>query len=757
MSHLMKILYLCADPGIPIRGHKGASIHVRALSNALCSLGHDVTILAAQPGPSDGPQTLTRLIGLPTTLAAPASSPADPEQAAIRAAQHLHQTAVQLLRQEGFDLIYERYSLWSDAGVRLAAGFDLPCIVEVNAPLRQEAARYRSLKDTELAARIEASVLRSATALVVVSEPLRAYLVQQGALPDKIHVIPNGVDETIFHPAVDGTAVRARFGLSDKFVIGFVGTARPWHDLETLIAALARLTSEPGQLPVGRTASPSPYHLLLVGEMPASVRQLAASRGLETLTTVIDPVPHAEIPEWLAAMDVAVSPHPALADFYFSPLKLLEYLACGRATVAADVPPIAALLTDGLHALRYSPGDSADLASRIASLAQDPARRASLGFQGARHVLLQHTWQQNARSVLALLGSTQASSQRYDPLEPDAGPGPIWDERMGIPLYAATRAEFAAKAVTKYLQSKDPSRAIQITGSKVLKYRPGRRCVLAYETVAAGNGRAGTSVIGKVFRDGRGESFFNAQNELWQHGFDSAAPDHIAVAEPIAYIPEMHMFLQARAPGSPLDHFLDSPDLEARVREAAAAIAKLHAARVRPPSTYSLDSELANLKTWAAALADLRPELAPAFRFHWDRLRLLASHLPSAVVAPIHRDFYYGQVLFSGSLVTLIDLDLLSFGDPAIDVANFAAHLRFLAIQFRPHPHDLDRMKEAFLQEYLLRRPIPAAGQNLRFYEAATYFRLMFVALTRPQFTRFFSSLFQACDETIRSQLEPIR
>ncbi|MER3515305.1 MAG: glycosyltransferase family 1 protein, partial [Chloroflexota bacterium] len=77
----------------------------------------------------------------------------------------------------------------------------------------------------------------AANAISVVSQALRDYVIGQGAPPERVHVLPNGVDPQRFHPAVRGGAVRDRLGLNDRIVIGFVGRPRPWHDLGTLCAA----------------------------------------------------------------------------------------------------------------------------------------------------------------------------------------------------------------------------------------------------------------------------------------------------------------------------------------------------------------------------------------------------------------------------------------------------------------------------------------------------------------------------------------
>jgi glycosyltransferase involved in cell wall biosynthesis len=78
-------------------------------------------------------------------------------------------------------------------------------------------------------------------------------------------------------------------------------------------------------------------------------------------------------------MDVAVAPYPAIPGFYFSPLKIAEYMAAGRALVASRIGDIAELITDGSNGLLCEPGDARSFAQAIVRLYCDPGLRAQLG------------------------------------------------------------------------------------------------------------------------------------------------------------------------------------------------------------------------------------------------------------------------------------------------------------------------------------------------------------------------------------------
>ena len=753
----MNILFLCADPGIPIRGHKGAAVHVRAMADAFAQAGHRVTLLTPRPGPGDGPAPRARLIHVPLP-AAPREiqKPAAARELRSQAlASGLFRVAQELLSREPHQLIYERYSLWSDVGARLAAANQLPFVLEVNAPLREEAARYRQLFHPARAQQVEWRQFQAATAIAVVSEPLREYVIRQGASPDRVHVLANGVDPAHFHPAVRGGRIRHRYGLGGKIVVGFAGRARPWHDLPTLLRAFRQLWMDDPR-----------YHLLLVGQMPEELPDRLAVLGLDEAVTLTGPVPHPQVPEHLAAMDVAVSPHADREDFYFSPLKLYEYLACGVPTVAANLGQSAQLLQDGRSGLLYPAGDAEALARCVRWLVEHPARARQLAWQGAVRVLEEHTWQGNARRVLrwaqpqpeALPAATPPPADGERPL-PTL---PILDRKLRQRLYRATRPDLAAPFLAQALPAfgkRGREQLARVEAIHVLKYKPGRRCVLGYELTGRERKRGRATrhrVIGKVFRDERGRRLDRLQRLLWEHGFGPDAPDGIHVAEPLGYAPKMRMQLQAWAPGQTLNQLVMGQDIRPFMAPTAQGLAKFHSLPVPLPvngdgpvmlKPYGVGEELANLDRFVQELVTVRPSFAPEALRLLDALRQWASRLPSPPAAtPIHRDFYYSQVLVQDGpgeeRLTLIDFDLMALGDPALDVANFTAHLVFLGMDKLGDAEALVPAGCLFLESYARRRSLePTFWSRFRFYQAATFFRLLKVVAPRPGLVHLFDDV----------------
>ena len=112
-----------------------------------------------------------------------------------------------------------------------------------------------------------------------------------------------------------------------------------------------------------------------------------------------------EVPRFLRRMDVVLAPYPELRGFYFSPLKLYEYLASGRAIVASAAGQIADVVEHDDNGLLVPPGDAWALARACLQLAGSESLRERLG-QRARECATRHTWEQNARAVLSHIEAT---------------------------------------------------------------------------------------------------------------------------------------------------------------------------------------------------------------------------------------------------------------------------------------------------------------------------------------------------------------
>jgi glycosyltransferase involved in cell wall biosynthesis len=370
----MRLLFLCCDPGIPVLGHKGASVHVRELATALSRFGADVAIASPRTEPAG--DVLDAPIGLmPLPLATPKAS----KQELCVSLEAQRMAVLEAARSFAADAIYERCSLFGAAGIAAAEALGIPHVLEVNAPLREEARRFRTLPHPDLAAEIEQQVFRKTGRILAVSRALRGWLEQEAVEPERIEVVPNAVTPARFGPR--------RGRRDDRFVVGFCGSLKPWHGIEVLLEASAIAFSEEPAMRLEVVGSGPLEHLLGSASLPSGSLR---AHG---------PLSHAEAIERLRSWDVGLAPYLPLEDFYFSPLKLVEYMAAGLCTVASDIGDIPALLGDG-RGVVVPAGDARQLASALVELARDRDRAVELGRQARAYVLETHTWEGNARIVL---------------------------------------------------------------------------------------------------------------------------------------------------------------------------------------------------------------------------------------------------------------------------------------------------------------------------------------------------------------------
>lgn len=292
--------------------------------------------------------------------------------------------------------IVERLSLLGHIGLDLADAWKVPLIVEVNALLTEESRRFRKLQLGRLADVIERRVLERADAILAVSAPLAERIAGLDICPDKIHVVPNGVDLRVFENAPSRAASRAKLGLGDEFVVGFCGSLKSWHGVEVLLAAFAQfLNTDPSA------------RLLIVGSGPAEEALRATVEAAHMNASVIftGAVPHSEVAANLRAMDVAVAPFKAMDRFYFSPIKLFEYMAADTCVVASRLGQIQDVITDGVNGLLCRPNDEPDLCAALIKARQSDTLRTRLASAALQSVRDHYTWQRAAETTSRVIES----------------------------------------------------------------------------------------------------------------------------------------------------------------------------------------------------------------------------------------------------------------------------------------------------------------------------------------------------------------
>jgi glycosyltransferase involved in cell wall biosynthesis len=367
----MRVAYVCLDVGVPIFGKKGCSVHVQEVLYALLKRGFTVDVIAANLG-GERPAHLAGLNVFVYPLASGLQGIAR-EQAAL----DLNGKIRQRLEFGEYDLIYERYSLWSYSAMEIAKARGIASVLEVNAPLVEEQAKHRSLYQPDLAQLIEKRVFSSAGGVLAVSDEVATYIKTRA--PVQPRVIPNGVNLARFENSTPSVP-------SEQFTVGFVGTLKPWHGLDVLAEAFIKLLHKYPQ-----------SRLLIVGDGPQRASLEQRLLGLPVFFTgAVDPE---TIPGYLASIDVAVAPYPPLDNFYFSPLKLFEYMAAGRPVVASRIGQIERVVTHRQQALLCTPGDAEALCAALESLATQPALAQTLA-DAAKELAQSYSWDNIVTKIL---------------------------------------------------------------------------------------------------------------------------------------------------------------------------------------------------------------------------------------------------------------------------------------------------------------------------------------------------------------------
>lgn len=269
----------------------------------------------------------------------------------------------------------------------LGRHFDLPVVYEVRGLFDAPAhaigfERYRRRAATEV------RTMLAADAVVTLAETMRADIVERGVPGERVFVVPNGVDAETFAPLPPDPAIRARYGLGERFVIGYISNLdHPREDHESLIAATARLAAS------GRDVA-----CLIVGDgtRREELERFARASGAADRIVFTGQIPHEEVRAMYATIDAFVVPRKdERAARLVTPLKPYEAMAMARPLIVADLPALTEIAPDGVRSLSYATEDAAGLADAVERLMDDAALADRIAQAGREWVVAERTWAAN--------------------------------------------------------------------------------------------------------------------------------------------------------------------------------------------------------------------------------------------------------------------------------------------------------------------------------------------------------------------------
>ena len=385
--------------GIDLPGSHGGSTHTWEVARGLHARGHEIVVVARSPrGPGTGawrrPVVVDgveiRYLDLPKSLSL-----------------FGYPAIAHIVRHFKPAVIMERYYNLAGAGILAAWRHHAPSLLEVNALIVDPPAVFKRRLDDRLGGALRRWATWQCRAATRIVTPL-ASTVPAGVDRAKIMELPWGANVERFVPQTDSplhAALRARLGLpAPEQVAVFAGSFRVWHGVHDFVGAAVQLI-EGGD----------PFHFLLIGDGPErhAAEQLAAPH--RDRFHFLGSVPHVEMPGLLALAGAGVAPfntaaHPALraAGFFWSPLKIYEYMAAGLPVITPAIPPLDTTIREGIEGASYPEGDIRALAAAIRRVLEAP-ERAHMGQRARERVVRDFSWQRHCQELERILVEIRGS------------------------------------------------------------------------------------------------------------------------------------------------------------------------------------------------------------------------------------------------------------------------------------------------------------------------------------------------------------
>lgn len=386
----MKILYFSPHPNLYLQIPSGPGVHMREMILAFEELGHEVQPLIMggndQQFSSGSPVTSSKSVKARVKRFIPNAVWASAKDMNLaKFDQHAKAELLEAIRSFQPDLIYERANYAMVSGVEAAKEMQIPHVLEMNAPYPEEKAEMEGKGLFHRASiRKELRQLSETNLVVVVSSALETYV--KNRVPEqKVVVTPNAIRSN-FTPPNASASLKEQLGIAPSaLVFGFVGSIFPYHGVDRLISAFAKLKKDH-------------THLLIVGDgyVLEELKLQAKNLGIQSHVSFTGSVPHSRIYDHIAIMDITIM---ATSNWYGSPVKIFEYGALNKAIIAPNVVPVQDVLTHLEDGLLVEPTVES-ISEAMSKLARDQELRSKLAASFHQKVLSEYTWERMAKRIL---------------------------------------------------------------------------------------------------------------------------------------------------------------------------------------------------------------------------------------------------------------------------------------------------------------------------------------------------------------------
>lgn len=251
----------------------------------------------------------------------------------------------------------------------------------------------------------ESLVMDAADVVLTLNEAMRDELVRMGCSPDKIFLVPNGVDLDHFEPRPRPAELAARFGLDDLPTFGYVSNMDHRREAqETLVRASAELKSRGLE-----------FRCVIVGQGPRQEMIEALAHELDVADCVVftGAADHLHVADYYGLIDVFVIPRTVeRAASLVTPLKPFEAMAMGKPIVISDLPALREIAAPEERGLVFPPDDAVGLADAVQRLFEDPGLAERLGAAGRNWVVNNRQWYMNGPRYVEAFAAARTAARR---------------------------------------------------------------------------------------------------------------------------------------------------------------------------------------------------------------------------------------------------------------------------------------------------------------------------------------------------------
>jgi hypothetical protein len=517
------------------------------------------------------------------------------------------------------------------------------------------------------------------------------------------------------------------------------------------------------------------FRCALVGDGPlyGELKTRRGELGLETVVEMPGATEQSDVRRWWQRAAVGV----LSSDNEGMPVCLMEAAACGVPVVAPSVGGIPELVSDGETGLLARADDLKSLVAALERLLRDEQLRGRLGAAARVRAQEKFSVRYQADSLLALWSEVLASgAPNADTVNSQSGIAVAYQKSLvttgsktlarpisvsdpfnvmvdaALPVVrAALDPTLAAAEFKRHLPRLSGEGRLKLKAIRVVRHKPGKRCVIEYDLKVKQPGEADhfVTVIGKIRARRSGNEGFRQLESIWNAGFEAQSADGISVPEPVGVISKFKMWCQRKVAGETATQRLVATDGVALAGRIAEAIHKLHQANLPTERAHTMADELRILRECFDKVLAQRPEWTERLAKLMAACEKLGVSLPLPNACGIHRDFYSSQVIVDGARLWLIDFDCFCLGDPGLDVGNFIGHVTEQGLRERGDARAFRLVGQALEERFveLSGRRVRAAVQA---YTTLTLARHIYLSTQFSGRTHTTERLLELCEQRVR-------